>query len=57
LGRDVRKIIIVDNIVENFQLHIDNGIFIDSWEGDESDKSLINLSTLLKSYSNKKLLS
>jgi len=48
LGRDLKKVIIIDNIVENFQLQTENGIFINSWEGDEKDTSLFELQPILK---------
>ncbi len=48
LGRDLKKVIIIDNIVENFQLQSDNGIFINTWEGDEKDTSLRELMPILK---------
>jgi len=48
LGRDLSKVIIIDNIAENFQLQSGNGIFINSWEGDETDTSLIDLMPILK---------
>ena len=48
LGRNLKKVIIVDNSPENFQPHFENGIFIKSWYGDEDDKALKDLSPLLK---------
>ena len=48
IGRDLRKIIIVDNIPENFQLQQDNGIFITSWFDDVTDTALCELSVILK---------
>jgi len=48
LGRDLRKIIIVDNVPENFQLQQDNGIFITSWFDDVTDTALWELSIILK---------
>lgn len=47
LGRDLRKVIIVDNVPENFQLQQDNGIFITSWFDDVTDTALSELSTIL----------
>ena len=47
LGRDLKKIIIIDNIAENFKNQPDNGIFIKSWCGDDNDKILEELSPLL----------
>eukprot|EP00826_Nyctotherus_ovalis_P035278 TRINITY_DN3017_c0_g3_i1.p1 TRINITY_DN3017_c0_g3~~TRINITY_DN3017_c0_g3_i1.p1 ORF type:complete len:226 (+),score=55.46 TRINITY_DN3017_c0_g3_i1:921-1598(+) len=48
LGRDLKKIIIIDNIAENFQLQQANGIFIQTWENDEKDTSLCDLMPVLK---------
>jgi CTD small phosphatase-like protein 2 len=36
----MEKIIIVDNIEENYQLQPDNGINISDFEGDENDNEL-----------------
>ena len=38
LGRDLKKVIIVDNIAENFQLTPKNGIHIKGWTGECEDK-------------------
>ena len=48
LGRDLSKVIIVDNVAENFQLQPDNGIFIRSWFDDMNDTALLELAPLLK---------
>ena len=40
LGRDLNKIIIIDNIEENFQLQPNNGLNISDFEGDENDNEL-----------------
>ena len=37
IERDLSKIIIVDNLPDNFKHQPDNGIFIDSWYGEEND--------------------
>jgi len=47
LGRDLSKVIIVDNIAENFQLQPNNGIFIKSWFDDPTDTALSELSPIL----------
>ncbi len=48
LGRDISKIIIVDNIAQNFILHKKNGILISSFWGDDgSDKCLLYLRRIL----------
>ena len=48
LGRDLAKMIIVDNLAENFKLQPDNGIFIKAWYDDPEDTALLELSPLLK---------
>ena len=48
LGRDLKKVIIIDNVAENFQLQTANGIFINSWENDKNDTSLSDLMPILK---------
>ena len=48
LGRDLSKVIIVDNIAENFKLQPDNGIFIKTWYEDPEDTALLELAPLLK---------
>jgi len=40
LGRNLEKIIIIDNIEENYQLQPNNGINISDFEGDENDNEL-----------------
>ena len=47
VGRDISRMIIVDNIAENFQLQPENGIFIKSWFTDEKDTALFELAPLL----------
>ena len=47
IGRDLSKIIIVDNVAENFQLQPDNGILIKSWYDDAEDIALKELMLLL----------
>jgi CTD small phosphatase-like protein 2 len=48
LGRDLSKVLIVDNIEENFRRQPENGIKIVSWYDDMKDKCLIKLQTILK---------
>ena len=43
LGRDLSKVVIVDNICENFQRQPDNGLHIIDFEGDENDQELLYL--------------
>jgi len=48
LGRDLKRVIIVDNIKDNFQLQEENGIWIKSWDDDLEDNALFELCELLK---------
>ena len=48
IGRPMSRMIIIDNIAENFQLQTDNGIFIKSWYDDKDDTALMELFPLLK---------
>ena len=48
LGRDISKIIIIDNLAQNFILNKKNGILISSFWGDDgSDKCLLYLGRIL----------
>eukprot|EP00826_Nyctotherus_ovalis_P065819 TRINITY_DN968_c0_g2_i11.p6 TRINITY_DN968_c0_g2~~TRINITY_DN968_c0_g2_i11.p6 ORF type:complete len:110 (-),score=37.82 TRINITY_DN968_c0_g2_i11:238-567(-) len=48
IGRPLSKMIIVDNLAENFQLQPENGIMIKSWIGDPHDTALYELAPILK---------
>jgi len=48
-NRNLSDIVIVDNCVKSFYLHMDNGIPIYDFEGDPSDKALFHLTVYLKS--------
>ena len=43
LGRDLSKVIMIDNFSENYKLQQDNGLPIDSWTGNANDTSLRDL--------------
>ena len=43
LGRDINKIVLIDNLSKSFEKQPDNGIEISSWTGDEADTQLFNL--------------
>ena len=43
IKKDLSKILIIDNVCENFEKQPDNGIFIKSWYDDEEDTDLKDL--------------
>ena len=47
LGRDLNKIIIIDDLEKNYKLQQDNGLPITSWKGDVNDTSLKDLIPIL----------
>ena len=50
IGRDLKKMIIVDNMQQNFKLQKENGILISSfWGEDSNDKALLQLGRILVS--------
>lgn len=53
LGRDLAKVIIVDNLPENFEKHQNNGITIKSWYDDMDDTVLGDLGDILEEIQNK----
>ena len=48
LGRDLSKIIIVDNLKENFKMQPNNGIYIKTWTSDVNDNQFKDLLKILK---------
>jgi CTD small phosphatase-like protein 2 len=48
VGRALHKMIIVDNLAENFQFQSENGIMIKTWVGDPKDTALFELAPILK---------
>lgn len=53
LGRDLSKLLLVDNKPENFAFQPENGIEILSWYDDPMDNALIELKSLLKKIGSK----
>ena len=54
IGRPLDKIIIVDNLPQNFRLQKENGIEIKSFFGDDNnDKTLVSLGNILKKIANR----
>ena len=47
IGRDMKKIIIVDNMKENFRLNLENGTKIAPFNGDINDNILYELKNLI----------
>jgi Dullard-like phosphatase family protein len=43
VGRSLNRMIMVDNLPENFILQPENGVYIKSWMGDENDRCLLLL--------------
>ena len=48
LGRDLSKVIIIDNLKENFKMQPNNGIFIKTWTNDINDLQFKDLLKILK---------
>lgn len=48
LGRDLSKVIIIDNLAENFRLQINNGLAIRTWNDDMKDSQLVDLMKILQ---------
>ena len=52
LGRDLSKVIIIDNLKENFKMQPNNGIFIKTWTNDINDVQFKDLLKILKDIVN-----
>ena len=46
--RDFNKLIIIDNLKDNFKLHPNNGLFIKTWTSDVNDNQFYDLEKILK---------
>ncbi len=55
LGRELSRVIIVDNVADNFRLQPENGILIKTWTDDPHDTALQELAPILKSITAKHL--
>lgn len=51
LGRDLAKVIMIDDIQENFAKQPDNGILIKEFRDDVRDRALLDLSPILRGIS------
>lgn len=47
LGRDLAKVVIVDDTSNNFKLQKENAIKVNSWKGDPNDTELFEVKELL----------
>lgn len=43
IGRDIKRLIMLDNLPENFILQPENGVYVKSWLGDLNDRCLLLL--------------
>ena len=48
LGRDLNKIIIINNLKDNYKLHPNNGLFIKTWTSDINDNQFYDMEKILK---------
>ena len=52
LGRDLSRVIIIDNLKENFKMQPNNGIFIKTWTNDINDVQFKDILKILKDIAN-----
>ena len=56
IGRPLDSVIIVDNNLENFKIHKENGIYIKSfWGENNEDNALYNLTNILVKIAKEKI--
>ena len=48
IGRDLSRVIIIDNLKENFRMQPNNGIFIKTWTNDINDIQFKDILKILK---------
>ena len=54
LGRDLSKVIIIDNLYESFMRQPENGILVNSWYDDMDDQELPTLLSFLREIAEEK---
>ena len=55
LGRDLSRTIIIDNLIESFFNHQENGILVKSWYNDLEDNELLVLMPFLQSLAEQQI--
>lgn len=50
LGRDLSRVIIVDNKATHFKKHPENGIVVTPWTGDLEDRELCDLIAVFQGF-------
>jgi Dullard-like phosphatase family protein len=54
LGTNLCRTVIVDDILASFAMHLDNGVLVEPWTGDEQDIVLLRLVPFLRELSRQK---
>jgi len=55
IGRDLSRILIIDNLPENFKLQPNNGLAIKTWNEDMKDTQLVDLEKILTDIYNRRV--
>jgi Dullard-like phosphatase family protein len=50
IGRELKNVVIVDNLETNFRYQRENGICIKTWTGDLNDQELYKLASIVKEF-------